>query len=593
MEWDLRDSNNEYLSPRVFNGGKSQLDIVNEIIEAFKTHRIVLLEGACGTGKSAIALHVIKHFNRGIITVPIINLQKQYKQDYNRNMKVHDVSVGFVMGRSNFICPKGFGAETRPCTVKLKKGEKRVETASKCSYWSPRYQDNVSSPILNSCQFTRTEYVSNADNNMIVYMTTEPCEYYEQFLQYTDKDVIVLNDMMWRVETLMGRKPKVDIEIFDEYDFFFDKLSNDVILSERSFKTLQPRTVPPPSDVVMSELWDKKLSCMKKFFELFNTNETFTKSNVENFLMHDYLELLQAYVDKKEDVTDYSIQSRIDDIKHYIEHWDKVFVDDSVMKYKIQELRLGLAYPDIVLNKLFDEDKTAKHILLMSGTCHNMVSLKELYGIDPHIVRSGAKISGSVRLVDEESINVTNRTWGHAGTQRKYYEIMHNIIVKASEKNEKILIQTPAKKYIKPIIEDERYKDKILYDGYTMKGENSVELQNWILNTDKNILVSTRVSRGVDLKDDKCRHIVISKCPFPFYMSPHMQSLRSRFGDGPIFNLIYQDMTNRELLQQLSRASRHEKDWVKIYTPDIMAMKRILGLQSKFENFDIERVTGK
>lgn len=591
MDWNLRNSNNEYLAPRVFNGGKSQLDIVNEIIEAFKTHRIVLLEGACGTGKSAIALHVLKHFNRGIITVPIINLQKQYKHDYDRNMKVHDVSVGFVMGRSNFMCPQSFGADTRPCTKKLEKGERRVEIASKCPYWSPRYPENVTSPILNSCQFTRTEYVSNANQNIIVHMSTEPCEYYEQFTDYTNKDAIILNDMMWQVETRMGRKPKVDIEIFDEYDFFFDKLSNDIILSERIFKNLQPREMPPPSDTVMTELWNKKRACMKKFFELFNTASTFTRSNIENFLVHDYSELLQSYIDKKEDVTDYSIQSKFDAITHYIEHWDKVFVDEGVIKYKIQEIRLGLAYPDIVLKNLFDENKTAKHILLMSGTCHNMVSLKELYGIDPYIVRSGAKISGSVKLVNDESINVTNKTWGHAGTQRKYYEIMHDIIVKASEKNEKILIQTPAKKYIKPIIEDKRYADKILYDGYTLKGENSVQLQNWITGTDKNILVSTRVSRGVDLKDDKCRHIIISKCPFPFYMSPHMQSLRSRFGDGPVFNLIYQDMTNRELLQQLSRASRHEKDWVKIYTPDIMASKRILGLQSKFDDFEIEHAS--
>lgn len=592
MDWNLTNNKGELLPPRNF-GEKSQLDIINEIITAFETHRIVLLEGACGTGKSAIALHLIKNFGNGIITVPLINLQKQYKRDYTNMMKVHDVNVGFVMGRSNFDCPMGFEADKRPCTKKLHKNQSRIKVASLCPNWSPRYPDFVDTKNLKPDDYTILTYQSHT-GAINLFLSDNPCPYYKQFTSYldsgTDTDLvsnaIILNDMMWTIETGMGRKPMVDIEIFDEYDCFFDKLSDDIIISDRFFKRLQPRNRPNKMDEDLTELYERKKEVFKKFMLLFGSKETFTKGLVHEFLCNDYLKLLEMYVDKGQEVSDYSIKTKLDMLNHYLEHWDSVFWDSDDKCRIIKELRLGLAYPDKILEKLFDESVTAPRILLMSGTQHSPMVMRELYGIEPYVVKSGAKIGGKVQLCKTNYISVTNKTWHNETVQNNYYNVMHDIITKASEKNEKILIQTPAKKYIKPIIEDKRYEDRILYDGYTDNGDNSVELQNWIEGRDKNILVSTRVARGVDLKDDLCRHIIIAKCPFPFYMSPNMQSLRTRFGTSGIFNAIYKDITIRTLLQQLSRASRHSNDWVKIWTPDLMAMQNILSLRNKFENFE-------
>ena len=588
MEWNLTNSKGESLPPRSF-GEKSQLDIINEIIEAFKTHRIVLLEGACGTGKSAIGLHLIENYGSGIITVPLINLQKQYKNDYSGNMRVHDVNVGFVMGRSNFECSMGLEAKKRPCTKKLHKNQSRLKVASTCPYWSPRYPDFVDARALSMDDYTLKKYQTHT-GTINMFLADRLCPYYEQFKSYlgldTNSKAIILNDMMWMIETGMGRKPKVEIEIFDEYDCFFDRLSNDIILDDRFFKNLKPKSRPLNIDYDLTELYDKKQEVLKKFMALFGSQQTFTKESVHKFLKEDYLTLLQMYVDVGQEVSDYNMKSKLDAIEHYLEHWDSVFWDSNDRCRTVKEIRLGLAYPDKILNKLFDESVSAPKILLMSGTVHNPQVLKELYGIEPYIVRSGAKVGGKVSLCKANFIAVTNKTWHSETVQKNYYNTMHDIIVKASEKNEKILIQTPAKKYIKPVVEDDRYQDKLLYDGYTDKGENSLELDNWTHGTDKNILVSTRVARGVDLKDDLCRHIIIAKCPFPFFMSPNMQSLRKRFVNSGIFNIIYEDITLRTLLQQLSRASRHSKDWVKIWTPDLMAMQKIMILRDKFDDFE-------
>ena len=299
-------------------------------------------------------------------------------------------------------------------------------------------------------------------------------------------------------------------------------------------------------------------------------------------MVDDYIKLLQLHSNDN-----YKIQNKIDNINFYLEQWDKVFFDNSTNNCKEQKICLGLAYPDIVLKKLFDEKMTAKHILLMSGTYHDKKILNELFDIDPYIVHSGAKIPGKVTFVNSKRDWITYTTWKDKDIQSKHHENIHDIIALASRKNEKILIQTPAKKYVEMIKRDPRHTTKLLYDGYTEDGENSKTLQEWFDNPKKEILVSTRTSRGVDLKDNKCRHIIIAKYPRPSLKSPKLQALKMRFNRGEFWH-IYNDITTRTLLQQIARGSRNKKDWVKIYTPDSKASIKILELYSKFDNFKLE-----
>jgi len=276
-------------------------------------------------------------------------------------------------------------------------------------------------------------------------------------------------------------------------------------------------------------------------------------------------------------------------------------------KKNTHEILLGLAYPNVILKNLFDRKSTSQRILLMSGTCHTTEILTKLFGLNPNEIcriAGKTKISGTVTFVGHNInnptpyMNIKSTEWGYAnfGTidyqkkynagidthRKKYYQKMYNIIV-AIPKTERILIQTPSKDLIKKILSDERYSGQILYDGIDSNGKNIQNLQYWLEGSKEHILVSTRTSRGIDLKGDKCRHIIIAKCPFPM-MATHINSLRRRFGKSD-YNLIYLDMTRRILLQQLARGSRNDKDWVLIYTVDIDAAKIILlNLPSKFDN---------
>ena len=65
MKWSLFDKNDNYLEPFKFSNGKTQLDVVKEVIEAINEgHKIIFIHGFCGTGKSSIALNIEKEVGR-------------------------------------------------------------------------------------------------------------------------------------------------------------------------------------------------------------------------------------------------------------------------------------------------------------------------------------------------------------------------------------------------------------------------------------------------------------------------------------------------------------------------------------------------
>jgi len=119
--WSLYEDDKE-LKPLVFSNGKTQLDVVKEVIQAVEQgNKIIFIKGMCGTGKSAIALNLARHFGRTSIVVPIKSLQEQYSKDYSGNKYVlrkeelrsensetgketEKMKIYSIVGRGNFKC---------------------------------------------------------------------------------------------------------------------------------------------------------------------------------------------------------------------------------------------------------------------------------------------------------------------------------------------------------------------------------------------------------------------------------------------------------------------------------------------------------
>lgn len=107
--WSLYE-NDVYLSPLVFSNGKTQEDVVNEIIASINSGcKIIFIKGVCGTGKSTIALNLAKEIGKASIVVPIKNLQKQYEEDYTNKKYLlknnKKLKIKIITGRSNHLCP--------------------------------------------------------------------------------------------------------------------------------------------------------------------------------------------------------------------------------------------------------------------------------------------------------------------------------------------------------------------------------------------------------------------------------------------------------------------------------------------------------
>ncbi len=109
MVWSLY-SDGKFLEPLRFSNGKTQEDVVNEILDAIKQGgKIIFIRGICGTGKSAIALNLAKEIGKTSIVVPIKNLQEQYKKDYEGNKYVlkknnEKLKISVITGRNNHKC---------------------------------------------------------------------------------------------------------------------------------------------------------------------------------------------------------------------------------------------------------------------------------------------------------------------------------------------------------------------------------------------------------------------------------------------------------------------------------------------------------
>ncbi len=93
MTWSLYE-NDKFLEPLKFSNGKTQEDVVNEVLDLIKKgEKIIFIHGICGTGKSAIALNLARNLGKTSIVVPGKNLQTQYQKDYE--------STKYLLKKSN------------------------------------------------------------------------------------------------------------------------------------------------------------------------------------------------------------------------------------------------------------------------------------------------------------------------------------------------------------------------------------------------------------------------------------------------------------------------------------------------------------
>src|SRR3989344_5616163 len=256
--WSLWEDGKK-LPPLKFSNGKTQEDIVKEIVKSIRGgNKIVFLHGVCGTGKSAIALNAAKELGRASVVVPIKSLQTQYEEDYKEKKYIlkengEKLKIAMITGRDNhdsvFFPGKSCADPFLPDTIQISEKNykkikeyyltnpfiknkivndirrmRRISIAPSNPYWSPITNANYELKQLQDAK--KRKYKGLNGKEFIFYHRRNGCSYFDQYDAYLDADVIIFNSAKYLIETALDRKPSTEIEIIDEADEFLDNFAN-------------------------------------------------------------------------------------------------------------------------------------------------------------------------------------------------------------------------------------------------------------------------------------------------------------------------------------------------------------------------------
>lgn len=140
-----------------------------------------------------------------------------------------------------------------------------------------------------------------------------------------------------------------------------------------------------------------------------------------------------------------------------------------------------------------------------------------------------------------------------------------NQICSGKFKNERGIIQTGSYEIAKSIyyaVSPDVRSRLLMYKGSKEKTA-CVKLHEKSKNT---ILIGPTLNQGMDLPDDKCRFIIISKVPYPSLGSSLVKEKQR------LFKYWYESTTSNEIIQGIGRGVRNENDYCTTYILDACFM---------------------
>ena len=588
------------LNPLIFSNKKTQEDVVVEILKAIEQgNKIIFIKGTCGSGKSAIALNLARHFKKTSIVVPIKSLQDQYEKDYTKNKFIlkkdkQKLKISVIKGRNNFTCPftgEKADNEQLPCTIEIREKNlenikkylkqnplvnekdflsisdvRRMSVAPACPYWSPLLPTEVSSKALEKAQ--KKTYKSIAGIDFSLFQRKKGCGYWDQYESYVESDVLIFNSQKYILEILLDRKPKTDLDIIDECDQFLDNFAN-------QRKINLNRLVLSLSNLFPDNKKDQQT--IKQL--IFQTNELLLnpETEVEKIKNTPVIDLIQKilsnpYLAEDEETNYYNnVFETTKNFQHLLDEtyisFDIVMPDDKTREQTtyINLVTINLAQQ---LKEIIDRNNI---LILMSGTLHSEQVLKDIFRLeDFKTIEAETRLPGTIikyRTGLEKNCKYPNFKSGLV-TREQYLKALSTCLANATPP---VLIHVNAFKDLPTEIEKAEYKLDNLISQEKLK-----QIQKSQTHVDKfkqghiDILFTTKCARGVDFPGEKCNSIILTKYPYPNIQSLFWKILRQEQPEK--FTEFYLDKAKRELIQKIMRGVRFEGDHVLLLSPDLRVL---------------------
>lgn len=611
--WNLN-QDGKRLEPLKFSNGKTQEDVVKEVVGLIKGgKKIVFIHGACGTGKSAIALNIARKLGRASIVVPVKGLQKQYEEDYTSKKYVlkssgKKMKIAMITGRDNhdsLIKPGASCADsTLPDTVQFSernlelikeyyeqnpiiknkedidiKKLKRIAIAPANPYWSPIAPADYELPLRDA---KKRKYMGLNDKEFIFYHRKEGCTYYDQYKAYLDADVIIFNSAKYKIEVALDRKPATDVEIIDEADEFLDNFSTQIDLNlTRLYTALNQVSVSSPDAKIIIDDIQELIRLEEK-----NKQATGVDENAIFAIKDTKLEKMIKLLIKNKEVNAEIMADELNYGNKALEAAENfiMFLEDTFLTYR-KDKEKGDLYVNLVTTNLSSKfreivDKN-KSLVLMSGTLHSPEVLRDIFGIeDFSIVDAETLTQGTIEIVRTGKEFDCRYSTFQSGkkTRKDYLEALSACMSRAKkptlvhvnafedlpsevEVSQMELFSLMAKEKLKEL----QYEDKTgkMISQFKQKKMDS--------------LFTTKCSRGVDFPGDICNSMIFTKYPNPNVNDTFWKILQKTHAD--YYWEFYRDKARREFLQRLYRAIRSKDDHVYVLSPDMRILDAVRDLQ--------------
>ena len=637
--WSLYDKENCFLEPLKFSNGKTQEDVVKEVLKAVKEgFKIIFIRGVCGTGKSAIALNIAKNLGKTSIIVPSKNLQNQYKKDYEGNKYLlknnnEKLNISVITGRNNHKClflennkaikptiireinsklsdifkfengeneksninNKSADNSSIPCKIEIKEKNflkikdylkqnkkislknipklsdvRRIPLASVCPYWSPVLLKKYDLREIDYGEKKTYEGLNGTVFN--IYKRKPGCKFYEQFDSYIDADVIVFNSLKYKLESALNRKPKTEAEIIDECDEFLDSF-----YSQRNINIdiLQNSLI---QIIGANKAVDKIIRDISEIIKKIKTDDIITKAVNSNQIIQinetPIYSLFRLFLDSPKFLEEIEDESYLFDVEETIKMFED-FLDETYLSFNNKDNNLIVGIVTTNLSKKFKEmvDKN-KIIILMSGTLHSEIVLKNIFGLE------------NFKIINAETMHPGKIDVLRTGME---FDCKYENFLKESSKKELFfktldkclrVAKKPVLVHVNSFkdmpsekdISDFELKNLISREEFEemQKNDKDGKITESFKKGERDVLFTTKCSRGMDFPGEQCNSIIFTKYPNPNIKEPFWKILYETKKEQ--YWELYKDKAIRELLQRVYRGLRSKDDHVYVLSPD----KRVL-----------------
>jgi len=515
----------------------TQKQILDEIQQKLKSgYQKIILSAPTGIGKSAIAMTLVKSYERSFVVTTSKHLQDQYTHDFEflvpvkgksnfpcfkaMEQKKIDLQEYDVAIRKRLTCEKGECEEVtkdgkrRNCKFKpyIQDFEDKEFKDIICPYYEQKYSALLSKhsvwnyysyfQIVKYNQRHYGEYL-----NRVISIFDEAHTIAEQIIHFIGIDIIKkhVNECEIEIEHYDLSDIKMIIQLLDDMAEFYAREAKEL----RESKAFQEN--PDYS----------RVSKLDRNYDRFARVRVEIASNPENFVINE-----PNYEKKKFK----SITIKPLDISEYVKEF-------FITPFQI--------FMSATINK--------------ESFCQNMgISPDEIAIVDTPrspfpLENRKVEFLNTARLAFLSPLEIENKVW------EKIDEILSN------HNNESGLILTSSISRCHDIVNHLSSKNKKRVRICHASNPNRKTQDDIIkehTDSKNGVLVSSSLWQGVDLKDDLSRFQIIAKAPYPNYTEKWVAAKKERYP------LWYPSQTITKILQGFGRSVRSKKDWAVTYVLD-------------------------